>query len=284
MDIRTIARKATAEALRTRRRGDHGSYTPICVYDLAKRLGVEVRFAGLPSLEGMYINSQQPHIIVSSLRPSGRRAFTYAHELGHHVCQDGIQLDKVQEQNASRRFDPTEFAADCFAGALLMPKSAVERAFVLRDWKIEECTPAQTYTISNYFGVGYTTLIHHLHTSLRILPYSHAERLLKVTPRHAQSLAIGWETPDKVWVVDKHWKDRAIDVEVGDLVHLHDKPCIEGKCVEPALNTVPDRVLRVAQPGIARIEDNSGWSAFIRASRRNYVGRGIFRHFEEVED
>ena len=284
MDIRVIARKATAEALRTRRRGDHDLDTPICVYDLAKRLDVEVRFADIGSMDGTYINSPQPHIILSSLRPSGRRAFTCAHELGHHVRQDGIRVDKILEQDVSPRFDPIEFAADCFAGALLMPKSAVERAFHVRGWKINGCNPAQVYAISNYFGVGYTTLIHHLKGSLRLISDSQAERLLKVPPRQAQARAIGWETPDTVWVVDRHWKDRAIDVEVGDLVYLHEISRLEGTCVEPTPDLVPDRTLRIVQPGIARLEDDSGWSAFIRASRRAYVGRSIFRHLEEVED
>lgn len=284
MDRRVIARKATAEALQTRRQGKCGLDTPICVYDLANQLEIEVRFVDIPSMEGMYINTQQPHIILSSLRPFGRRAFTCAHELAHHVRQDGMHVDEVLEQNVSPRFDPVEFAANCFAGALLMPKTAVERAFAIRDWKVIHSTPAQIYTISNNFGVGYTTLIHHLHMSLRLLTHFHAERLLKVTPRQAQSQAIGWETPHTVWVVDRHWKDRAIDVEVGDLVYLHERPRLEGNCVELTPDIESKRVFRVVKPGIARLEDNSGWSAFIRASRRDYIGRGIFRHFEEVDD
>ena len=51
-----------------------------------------------------------------------------------------------------------------------MPKMAVERAFALRKWSISECTPDQVYMVSNYFGVGYTTLIHHLRNALLLLP------------------------------------------------------------------------------------------------------------------
>ena len=154
MDRGTIARKATAEALRTRLRAGYGLDTPICAYDLEGCLGIEVRFFDLPSLEGMYYNSPKPHIILSSLRPPGRRAFTCAHELGHHSRGDGTCLDEMVEQWTGPRFDPTEFFADCFAGALLMPKTAVERAFSLRQWGISECTPDQVYAIANYFGVG----------------------------------------------------------------------------------------------------------------------------------
>ena len=76
MDRRAIARRATADALRMRQRAGYGLSGAICVYDLAQRLGIEVRFLDIPSMEGMYYSSSDPHIIVSSLRPAGRRAFT----------------------------------------------------------------------------------------------------------------------------------------------------------------------------------------------------------------
>ena len=284
MDRRTIARKATAEALRTRLRAGYGLDTPICAYDLAGRLGIEVRFFDLPSLEGMYYNSLKPHIILSSLRPSGRRAFTCAHEVGHHSRGDGTCLDEMVEQWTAPRFDPAEFFADCFAGALLMPKTAVERAFALRRWAINECTPDQVYAVSNYFGVGYSTLVHHLSRGLLLLPGSRAERLLKIPPRRAQALAVGWETPNKVWIVDRHWIGRPIDVEAGDLILLHESPRIKGDCAELVADMADGRLLRAKGPGIGRLEASSGWSAFIRVSRRDFVGRDIHRHREEADD
>ena len=105
--------------------------------------------------------------------------------------------------------------ADCFAGALLMPKMAVERAFAIRNWSADYPTPAQVYVISGYFGVGYSALIYHLWKSLRLLPGSHAENLLKVGRRKAQAQALGWDSANTVWVVDPHWTGRAIDAEVG---------------------------------------------------------------------
>ena len=284
MDRRTIARKAAAEALRTRVRAGYGFETPVCVYDLAGRLGVEVRFFDLPSMEGVYYNSPKPHIVLSSLRPAGRRAFTCGHELGHHSRGDGTCLDEVVEQWVRPRYDPKEFYADCFAGALLMPKTAVERAFALRKWAIRECTPDQVYAISNYFGVGYTTLVHHLSRGLLLLPSSRAEQLLKIAPRRAQALAVGWETPETVWVVDEHWVGRPIDVEAGDLILLHGRARIEGKCAEPVAGVADGRLLKATEPGIGRLEDRSGWAAFVRVSRRAFVGRDVHRHQEEAND
>lgn len=284
MDRKTIARKATAEALRIRLRAGCSIDTPICVYDVAERLGIEVRFFDLPSLEGVYYSSPNPHIILSSLRPPGRRAFTCAHELGHYSRGDSTCLDEVVEQYTAPRFDPKEFYADCFGGALLMPKTAVERAFALRQWAISECTPDQVYAVCNYFGVGYATLVQHLTWGLLLLPPSRSQQLLKVAPRRAQALAVGWETSNTVWIVDRHWVGKPIDVECDDLLFLHERVRSEGKCIEPIDGNSDGRLLRAREPGIGRLEDDSGWSAFIRVSRRAFVGRNIHRHIEEADD
>ena len=276
--------QAFAKALRMRRSADYGLDSAVCVYDLAQRLGIEVRFLDIPSMEGMYYKAPKPHIILSSQRPPGRRAFTCAHELGHHSYGDGTRIDELVKESAHPQFDPNEFAADCFAGALLMPKMAVERAFALRKWTISECTPDQVYVISNYFGVGYTTLIHHLRNALLLLPGPRAEQLLKVPPRRAQALSLGWETSDTVWIVDEYWTGRPIDTEVGDLIFVLGQPRLEGRCVEHVADRDGGRLIRARQPGISRLEDSSDWSAFIRVSRREFIGRSLFRHHEEVDD
>ncbi len=284
MNRKTVARRAIFKALQMRKQAGYGLDCAICVYDLAQRLGVEVRFLDLPSMEGMYYNVPRPHIVISSLRPVGRRAFTCAHELGHHCFNDGTHIDELTEQFKSPRQDPREFAADCFAGALLMPKMAVEKAFAVRGWTIRECTPEQTFAVSNYFGVGYTTLIHHLRSALHLLSHYRAEELLKIPTRSAQNLALGWETTKTAWIVDRNWIGRPIDVEEGDLILVRGKVCIEGRNLEHLADKHGGRVLRAIRPGIARIEDSSGWSSFIRVSKRGFIGRAMFRHDEEFGD
>ena len=282
---KNIAQKAVRDALWMRQRAGNSLDESVCVYDLAQSLGVEVWFLDIPSMEGMYCNSETPHIILSSLRPPGRRAFSCAHELGHHSQGDGTQVDELVEQwGRYQRFDPKEFAADCFAGALLMPKMAVEKAFALREWPIIECTPAQVYVISNYFGVGYTTLIHHLSIALSLLPRPHAARLLKVKPRQAQALALGWETSNTVWVADRYWTGRPIDIEVGDLVFFLGQATLEGVSVEHVEERKGGTLVRACQPGFDRLEHESGWSAFVRVSRSGFTGRSIFRHLEEADN
>ena len=284
MDKKTIATQSMASALRLRASAGLALDEAICVYDLADQLGIEVRFAAIPSMEGMYYRATESAIILSSLRPSGRRAFTCAHELGHHSNGDGISVDQLVEKPHQTSLDPREFAADCFAGALLMPNMAVQRAFSLRGWNIRECTAGQIYAVSNYFGVGYSTMVHHMRSSLRIVADVHAAALLRVSPRKAQAQALGWESQDTVWIVDPYWKGRAIDVEVGDLVYVQEQPALEGRCVAQVHDMRGGRLFRACGPGIGKFYDGKGWSAFVRVSRRSFVGRSIFRHLEEGDE
>ena len=283
-DRKTIARKAVANALRTRQSAGLGLTEAICVYDLAERLGVEVRFLDVPSMEGMYYRSSVPHIILSSLRPPGRRAFTCAHEIGHHIHGDGTRIDHLVEQSARTQFDPSEFAADCFAGALLMPKLAVAHAFAIRKWNIRDCTPSHAFVLAGYFGVGYTTLIQHMRNSLSLLPDSKAEELLRIRPLRAQSITVGWETSKRAWVVDSNWAGRPVDVEVDDLILVQGKPRIEGACVELMRYARGTTVLRAHRPGIARLENAAEWAAFVRVARHSFVGRNIHRHLENANE
>lgn len=280
----TLARQAMAAALRTRVSVGYGLDHAICVYDLANKLGVEVRFLDLPSMEGMYFSTSSPTIIVSSLRPRGRRAFTCAHELGHHNREDSVEIDELVEQWDRPRFDPKEFMADCFAGALLMPKIAVSRAFAIRGWSMEGCTPEQACIVASYFGVGYTTLVHHMTSALHVLPHTRARALLKVSSRKARSLLLGWQTQQAVVVVDTHWCGRAVDAEVGDLIFVEGGAQAEGGCLEVSSGFDHGRLFQAVSPGIGRLEAATAWSAFVRVSRRNYVGRALYRHWEEAED
>ena len=274
---------AFAAALRMRRDAGYRLDEAICVYDLAEQLGVEVRFTDIPSMEGMLYCNPEPVIIVTSLRPSGRRSFTCAHELGHFHYGHGTIVDELVWKSPKVALDPREFVADCFAGALLMPKMAVERAFSLRNWSIEYSNPGQIYAVSNYFGVGYSTLIHHLSKNLQLLPHRRAEKLLKVRPGTAQAQMIGWESEDKVWVVDQHWRGRAVDIEVGDLIMTERETAYEGNCLEAIEGPGSRRLFRACRPGLGRLCNTEESSAFVRVSRRAFVGRSIFRHLAEEE-
>ena len=162
-----LAAAATRKSLETRKKFGCSLWDAICVFDLAERIGLEVRFWDIPSMEGIYYRADAPSVIVSSLRPPGRQAFTCAHEIGHHVFNHGEQFDElIEERKEARRFDPCEYQADIFAEFLLMPKGAVTRALSVRDLTADKYTPETLYAVSTWFGVGYSTFVNHMSWTL----------------------------------------------------------------------------------------------------------------------
>jgi hypothetical protein len=283
---RQLAKDALMKALRLRRGNGLSPEAPVCVYDLANDLGVEVRFMDLPSLEGVYSKWPEPVIVISSLRPSGRQAYTSGHELGHHVYGHGFRIDELlADDEAKSVLDDEEFLADCFAGFLLMPKGAVVKAFACRGWNPASSTPVQVYTVAGWLGVGYETLITHMRVSLGLLNYTQAKSLRKTSPKEIKTRLLGMACQENLVVVDPWWSERAIDLEVGDFVLGMPGAISEKPCIRPVRGDGDGTILQAVAPGLGRIcQHDSGWSGFVRVSRRGYVGRGIFRHEEEVGD
>lgn len=285
-DKQILAREATAKALQTRRMAGYAMWDPVCVYDLAEKIGVEVRFLDIPSMEGIFYGGETPIIIISSLRPPGRQAFTAAHELGHHIFGHGAQYDELVEQRSeARRFDPNEFQADSFAGALLMPKVAVDRGFALHGWDPATCSPEAYYTVATWLGVGYRTLIRHLQFAMQAIKPQRADELLRQNLMETRSNLLGKECREHLVVVDHHWTGRAIDIQVSDLVLLPPRARIESKCAVVCAENKMNAVAQGTTPGIGRVVvDGLGWSTFIRVTRKQYSGRGKYRFEEEVND
>jgi hypothetical protein len=263
-----------------------GAGAPVCVFDAIERLGIEARFVDIPSLEGMY-DANSKTIIVSSLRPRGRQAFTAAHELGHHVLRHGHRIDELLEESGAtspqrRSFTPEEFAADCFAGAFLMPKTTVLRGFSERGWKPAACGPNEIYAISGWLGVGYTTLVHHLHQALGLIDEGGFSRLMKYGSRLARVRRdlVGMPCTSNLLFVDAHWSDVAADIAVGDVARFP-HGIVEGGCAEIVSNAPAHLIVRGLRQGIARVvcEDRAH---FLRISRAGFVGRACFRFEEEI--
>lgn len=281
---RRLALRASACALRMRKDAQIAPHNPCSVFDLADSLGVEVRLAALPSAEGIY-SPQKPLIVVSSLRPPGRQAFTCAHELGHHAYGHGEQFDElVEDRGTRRRFDPKEFEADCFASALLMPRTAVLKGIASRGWNPKTLSPEQGYALASWLGVGYTTLISNMQWGMGLLDAERATALGKIKRPQIRRSILGRDCKEHLIVADQHWSGRAIDAQVDDLILLPPLTAIEGNVVVELPNHGYGRLVRAALPGVGRVSLSHGWAQFIRVSRKQFTGLARFRHLAEVDD
>jgi Zn-dependent peptidase ImmA (M78 family) len=282
---RRLALRASASALRTRQKAHIAPDQPCSVFDLADELGVEVRLAALPSAEGMY-SPNKPVIIVSSLRPPGRQAFTCAHELGHHAYGHGEQFDElVGQRGKNRRYDPKEFEADCFASALLMPKTAVLKGLAARGWSPKTLSPEQCYRLASWLGVGYATLVANMNWGMGLLGTAQAETLEKVKPPQIRRSILGQACKEQLVIADEAWTGRAIDAQTGDLILLPQDTTIEGAAVEQVCNSALGCLVRTLKPGVGRAcSADARWAQFLRVSRKQFAGLARFRHLEEVDD
>ncbi len=231
------------------------------------------------------MNLSPPTIILSALRPAGRMAYTCAHEIGHYILGHGARVDEELEDIDIGRLNAEEYTAECFAGFLLMPKIAVSHGFAGRGWDITEYMPEHFYTVSGWLGVGYTTLIRHMSSSLKILPSRHVEGLVKVPLRKIRRSILKQESKDHLVVVDEEWFGRPIDIQVGDMVLFEHDIVFEGNCIEPVRYSTPKSVYKAVLPGIGRCYSKEAeWAEFVRVSRKEYVGQYQYRHLEEPKD
>lgn len=277
-----LVKSAAARALRIRAEVHAKPWDSIDVFDVAQRLGVEVRFTKILSMEGMYLRQDAPVILIASERPAGRQRFSCAHELGHHAFGDGTRVDELFEPNSGAVKQDDEVRADMFAGILLMPKSAVDHAFSVRKLNPATANPVDLYRVACWLGVGYSTLAGHLHYALRAITQERFAIADRSTPKAIRESILGKSTSEELVIVDEQWSGRPVDAAAGDLLLLPPGASTEGPFCEKRA-VLPQGVLyQAVTPGIGRFESPSGWAAFVRVSRKHYEGRSMFRHFEEV--
>lgn len=259
-----------------------GAADAVCPLDLAARVGVTVRTEALPSLEGMYAADVPPTILLSAQRPAGRRRFTCAHELGHHVFNHGTRLDELAVDEFSDN-SPEEFLANRFAAALLMPKLAVESAFARRAWSTRRPVAQELFVVSQDLGVGYTTLITHMERTLGCIAPSLARKCERVPLRHLRFELAGFVIDADLVVVDEYWGARAVDVEVDDVILLPTGGTFTGECAGPGQHATPH--LRATAPGQGFLNLPTRLTSIpVRVSRRNFAGLSRYRHLEECAD
>jgi Zn-dependent peptidase ImmA (M78 family) len=282
-----LATEAAGKALRLRKQLGISLEESICPMDAAEKLGVEVRLVDFPSMEGIYIAGSTPKIVISSLRPQGRRNFTCAHELGHHLFGHGQQFDELtDDRTVLRKNDPKEFLADCFAAYFLMPKATVDSGMRRRGFTYQTLEPFQAYALASWLGVGYGTLLNHLQYGIRSISADRVQSLRKLTPTDIRRQILARSSSTQLHIADPHWSGRAIDSEVGDYLLLPRNTQADGEHLL-AFDRIADgrTLIRTEAPGIARITNTLlDWAAFVRISPHNFIGRSCYRFEENVDE
>lgn len=285
-----LAAQAVAMAARVRVSAGIAANVPLCIYDLIDRWfgeEVDLRFQPLPSLEGMYSRQRDSTgiIVVSSDRPGGRRRYTCAHELGHHLFKHQVSVDELVEEKRDHRSNPREFLVDLFAGYLLMPKLAILRAARERGIDLTRPTAEDIYRLASYFGVGYNTLLTHASRSIRVLDEADADRLARRTPQSIREKLLGYETSRDLVLADTAWgPSRPVDAVVGDHVVLPRGAVVERALLKRVGSVLAGDLYEATTPGIARAELDGTWSAFIRVECYRYKGMVMFRNLEESDE
>lgn len=279
-----LAKQSLERSLEVREEHGYDFRSPLCVYELADRAGVKVQFVDDISMEGIYAALAKPTILISSLRPLARRAFTCAHELGHHFFGHGTTIDELKEDAQEGHFSPNEFLVDVFAGFLLMPAQGIKRAFASRGLDPSSATPEEIYTIASSFGVGYETIIGHLAHSLRYIKPARADTLRKSKLPKIRERLLGFTANEHLAIADGHHALGTLDAEVGALILLPRDATTDSDHIEPYKDTASGRVFRALRPGLARASvPGEDWGVVVRVSRFQYAGLAKYRHLEETD-
>lgn len=279
---RTLAADAMQAAIRIRANAKLDQYSPICIYGLCDELGVIVRFNDI-NMEGMYQHGVPPRIHLSALRPLPRRAFSCAHELGHHIFEHGTSIDELSEDARQQPWqDPKEFSVDAFAGFTLMPIMGLRRAFATRGWAPQTATAAQMFTIACHFGVGYGTLLTHLASGVNLITRARATALKRTTPKALRRDILGAPAPEPLIVADRYYAAPTLDAEVRMLLCLPPDAKTTGDCLAYERDLPNGRLFRTVRPGIVQANAASGsWATFVRVAPEAYVGLARYRHLGE---
>lgn len=272
------------QALDLRRSQGLAASDAVEILDFVTNLGLQIRFCDIPSADGLYLSTRKPTIVLGAHRPIGRQRFTCAHELGHHVLGHGTHVDEKLQLASDSTRSHQEFAADLFAGFLLMPRPAVVTRFKAHGTLPDKASPRQVLHISRELNVSYTALIVHSKASLSLLSDDHAKHLSHHSPGEIErKLSPIGSLPGRLITVTPSWPNVPVDIEVDDHLLLSPSLCTEGD-VTLMVEGRPDFKLAVAtQPGIGRILGSKpdSWARHLRVRQKGYVGLARFRHLHD---
>ncbi len=271
------AREAMAAALKIRQLVGVSFDHPVAIIDVALQLGILVSFKRISSMEGMWCKEKRA-IILTSLRPAGRRAFTCAHEIAHYHFNHGTKVDELLEYTVSDSVNSEEYLANEMAAQLLMPFYAVSTAIQIRKWNPATLTAPQLYSLASHFGASYGAILNHLHYALRLVPTSLFEALNHVSPKAIRSMLCPGVVAGHLVLVDEFWQHRPIDLEVGDLVILPKDTHLNDELLESVpCRSVFGLAARARSSGLGYLSNPNGSRLLLRIIPKEYEGFADYR-------
>lgn len=281
MDRIDLSRQGMQAAADLRDQLDFDPFGPADPYIAAQSLGVKVVFLDT-SMEGFYFKQGPGRILLSSLRPVPRRAFTCAHELGHHCFGHGSTIDQLQEDERPDAGKPEEVLANAFAAFFLMPSVGLRGAFAKRGWSMANATPQEIFTVASQFGVGYVTLINHLSYTLHEISAGRRSELVKWTPQRIRRQFLK-EEYDTFILVDSHNEASTFDIEKGAAVVLPADCGVKGNALEHVRSLDNSELYQAVKRGAATV---TGLAApfQVRVMPKEYVGPAANRFLEDPDE
>jgi Zn-dependent peptidase ImmA (M78 family) len=271
------ARQAVAAALRIRQKVGIQLDHPVAIIDIALQLGILVSFMRLASMEGLWCKEKRA-IVLTSLRPAGRRTFTCAHEIAHCHFDHGTRIDDLLEYAISDSFHPEEYLANEFAAHLLMPLYAVSRALQIRKWNAATLTALQVYTLASHFGVSYGAMLNHLYFAFKMVRKGHFEVLSRTSPKMIRSLFCPSIAARHLVVVDEFWRHRPVDLEVDDLLILPQGTEFDRQLLESVpCQTEFDLAAYARSAGIGYLFHRDGSQLLLRVIPKEFEGFAEYR-------
>ena len=151
----------------------------------AQRLGLYAFSLELPSgFDGATLTLRRGGAaVINGGGEPGRRRFTLAHEIGHHLLADEYSADFDVTAGVEER----ERLVNAFAIHLLMPRPSVTSSW--RELLVEHGTRGGAIIISAEYGVSWSASIPHL-LHLNLIGLSECEGLRASPPRHADYLEL----------------------------------------------------------------------------------------------
>lgn len=275
------AERATNTALRaafeTRRALALPRDVPVNPFDIASRLGLDVRFMDCPSLEGMYLRNARCRIFLPHRghRPRGRLAFTCAHEVGHHQLGHGTTADRYLENGSkNEQRSPEELGADIYAAHLLMPRQAVLASFTRRGLRAENPSPRECFLVAQELGVGFAALVNQLSIGLGVLSIATASKLRKCAPKALRADLFPASAGSDLLIIDEHWKASLVDLTARDYIAFHPQFEVDSTLFQSlgTLTSGGHRVYKPARRGAVSIAGANMEQFCFRIADIDFVG------------